>query len=104
MVSGKMEGIPVALMEAMATGLPVVASSISGIPELVKEGSTGWLVPPEDSVSLAEVFSRILADPIEACRRVNNGKILILNEFELATNVRKLASLFVETSLSRQAI
>jgi glycosyltransferase involved in cell wall biosynthesis len=102
--SGKMEGIPVALMEAMATGIPVVATSISGIPELVREGDTGWLVPPEDSVSLADAFSRIHAEPIEAYRRANNGKKLIVSEFELASNVRKLASLFVQTSLSRQAI
>jgi glycosyltransferase involved in cell wall biosynthesis len=99
-----MEGIPVALMEAMATGIPVVATSISGIPELVREGDTGWLVPPEDSVSLADAFSRIHAEPIEAYRRANNGKKLIVSEFELASNVRKLASLFVQTSLSRQAI
>ncbi len=101
-VSGKMEGIPVALMEAMATGIPVVATCISGIPELVKEGDTGWLVPPEDSASLADALSNIHSEPIEACRRAKNGKRLILDEFELATNVRKLASLFAQTSLSCQ--
>ncbi len=104
MSSGKMEGIPVALMEAMASGIPVVASSISGIPELVRDGETGWLVPPEDSLSLANVIARIYSEPIEAQRRADNGKILILNEFELTSNVRKLASLFAQTRLSRQII
>jgi glycosyltransferase involved in cell wall biosynthesis len=104
MSSGKMEGIPVALMEAMASGLPVVASSISGIPELVRDGETGWLVPPEDSLSLANAIARIYSEPNEAQRRAALGKKLVLNEFDLTSNVRKLASFFAQISLSRQAI
>jgi glycosyltransferase involved in cell wall biosynthesis len=101
--SGKMEGIPVALMEAMATGIPVVATSISGIPELVREGETGWLVPPEDSASLADIISHIHAEPTEACRRADNGKRLVLNEFEISSNVSKLASLIKQASVACQA-
>jgi colanic acid/amylovoran biosynthesis glycosyltransferase len=101
MTSGKMEGIPVALMEAMASGIPVVASSISGIPELVREGETGWLVPPEDSASLADVILRIHAEPTEACRRAKNGKRLVINEFELSSNVSKLAALFTQANVPR---
>ena len=103
MKSGKMEGIPVALMEAMATGIPVVATSISGIPELVREGETGWLVPTEDSASLADIISRIHAEPTEACRRAKNGKRWVLNEFELSSNVSNLASLIMQTSVNCQA-
>lgn len=51
---GDMEGIPVALMEAMAVGIPVVSTLHSGIPELIDAGKSGWLVPENDAAALAE--------------------------------------------------
>lgn len=98
--SGKMEGIPVALMEAMASNIPVVATSISGIPELVRNGDTGWLVPPEDVEALAGALSQIYGDPVEARRRAQSGRQWVLQEFELFSNVRKLSLLFSQSSLS----
>lgn len=98
--SGKMEGIPVALMEAMASGLPVVATCISGIPELVRNGDTGWLVPPEDVTAIADSLSQIYSGPAEARRRATSGKKWVLDEFELSLNARRLASLFAQTNLS----
>lgn len=92
--TGKMEGIPVALMEAMISGVPVVATSLSGVPELVRPGETGWLVPPEDVSTLAEVLSEIHRHPAEAERRAGLGRQWVMEEFELSSNVRKLASLF----------
>ncbi len=92
--TGKMEGIPVALMEAMASRIPVVATSISGVPELVRPGETGWLVPPEDAQALADALSEIYRDPVEAARRADLGQKWVVEEFELSSNVRKLASLF----------
>lgn len=53
--SGKMEGLPVVLMEALAVGLPVISTNISGIPEIVKPGVTGQLVPPANPTALAEI-------------------------------------------------
>ena len=98
--SGKMEGIPVALMEAMASGIPVVATCISGIPELVRNGDTGWLVPPEDVTAIADALSQIYSGPAEARRRAASGKKWVLEEFELSLNARRLASLFTQTNLS----
>ena len=92
--NGKMEGIPVALMEAMASRVPVVATSISGVPELVRNGETGWLVPPEDVGALADALCQIYTDSAEAERRAELGQKWVLEEFELSSNVRKLASLF----------
>lgn len=57
------EGMPNAVLEAMASGLPVVASRIAGNVELVEEGRTGWLVPPEDPAALAKALAAMLADP-----------------------------------------
>ena len=98
--SGKMEGIPVALMEAMASGIPVVATAISGIPELVRNGETGWLVPPGDPVALAEALVQIYNDPAEAQSRARAGRRWVLAEFELTSNAKKLSSLFAELNLS----
>jgi colanic acid/amylovoran biosynthesis glycosyltransferase len=98
--SGKMEGIPVALMEAMATGIPVVATSISGIPELVRNGDTGWLVPPENVDALADALSQIYRDPTEAYKRAQAGRRWVLDEFELSSNAKRLSSLFAQSSLS----
>jgi glycosyltransferase involved in cell wall biosynthesis len=92
--TGKMEGIPVALMEAMASRIPVVATSISGVPELVHPGETGWLVPPEDVGALADALSEIYRDPVEARRRAELGQKWVFEEFDLSSNVQKLASLF----------
>lgn len=92
--TGKMEGIPVALMEAMMSRIPVVATSISGVPELVRPGETGWLVPPEDVQALADVLEEIYHDPAEADQRAEQGYRWVLEEFELSSNVKKLASLF----------
>lgn len=91
--SGKMEGIPVALMEALASQLPVVATSISGIPELVQEGKTGVLVPPGDPEALAAGIETVYADPEGAARMAASGRQLVLQEFNLETNVHRLGAL-----------
>jgi len=57
------EGLPVVLMEAMATELPVVTSTINGIPELVKDGRNGYLLPPGRADLLADALARLAADP-----------------------------------------
>lgn len=67
------EGMPLVVLEAMAAGVPVVASRVSGIPEVVVDGETGWLVPPEDPVALARALGEVLADPEEARRRGEAG-------------------------------
>ena len=92
--SGKMEGIPVSIMEAFACGLPVVASHLSGIPELVRPGETGYLVPPENPPALAEALTRVYDNPEEAAQLAHNGRSLVLAEFELTKNVQKLSYLF----------
>lgn len=92
--SGKMEGIPVSLMEAMSCGLPVVATQLSGVPELVRPGETGTLVPPADARALAEALAQVHAMPVESLRLADAGRELVLREFDLQANVTRLAELF----------
>ncbi|MFQ5658141.1 MAG: GT4 family glycosyltransferase PelF [Candidatus Methylomirabilales bacterium] len=60
------EGVPVCLLEAMAAGVPVVATSVGGVPDLVMPGTTGFLIPPEDPQELSEAILNILRDSTRA--------------------------------------
>ncbi|MHB0970491.1 MAG: glycosyltransferase [Thermoanaerobaculia bacterium] len=88
--NNQMEGIPVALMEAMAAGVPVVATAISGIPELVEEGVTGTLVDPGNPRSLADAIRRLLADRDVALALAERGRERVAREFELQRTVGEL--------------
>ena len=68
------EGMPLVVLEAMEAGVPLVASRVSGIPEVVVDGETGWLVPPEDPAALAGALAEILTNPDEARRRGEAGR------------------------------
>ena len=81
---GQMEGIPVALMEAMAAGLPVVSTRLSGIPELVEDGEHGLLVRPDDPEALADAVARLLDDPDRARAMGRAGREKVDEEFSLA--------------------
>jgi colanic acid/amylovoran biosynthesis glycosyltransferase len=91
---GRREGIPVALMEAMAVGKPVVASQISGIPELVEDGQTGLLVPPGDAVALAQALERLFHDPMLRQQMSDAARKRIVDEFNLFTNADRLVAHF----------
>ena len=101
MPSGKMEGIPVALMEAMATGLPVVATSISGIPELVRNEETGYTLAPGDPRQLAACIKQVHRHPDQAVKRAQKARQLVLDEFNIEKNAQRLSHLFSK-SINRQ--
>jgi glycosyltransferase involved in cell wall biosynthesis len=90
---GKKEGIPVALMEALAAELPVIATSISGIPELLEDGRTGLLVPQRDSAAIANALLRIYENPSFGRRLAKAGREKVLREFNLERNVAALGEL-----------
>jgi len=60
------EGMPYVVLEAMIVGLPLVATAVGGIPEVVEDGVTGLLVPPRDPAALADAIARLLEDPARA--------------------------------------
>lgn len=91
---GRREGIPVVLMEAMASGVPVVASRISGIPELVEDGETGLLVEPRDAEGLADALARLIGDA-ELRRRLGAaGRMKVEREFDLKKSAVELSRRF----------
>lgn len=90
--SGKREGIPVVLMEAMGSGLPVVASRLSGIPELVTDDVDGILVPPGDPAALADALARLAADSDLRGRLGAAGRETVLRDFDVDRNAATLAS------------
>ena len=93
MPRGDREGIPVALMEAMAVGLPVVSSRLSGIPELVESGRTGILVPPRDVKGLANALQQLYEEPNLRHCMGKAGREKVLNEFNLKKSAALLADL-----------
>jgi glycosyltransferase involved in cell wall biosynthesis len=94
MPDGKMEGIPVSLMEALACAVPVVATNLSGVPELVQDGQTGRLVPPADAAALALALQNVYKSPESAFATAVAGRKHVLNAFQLQPNVAELAALF----------
>ncbi|HSA55640.1 MAG TPA: glycosyltransferase, partial [Gemmatimonadaceae bacterium] len=90
---GWMEGIPVALMEAMASGCAVISSRLSGIPELVESGVTGMLVEPGDAGALADAIRAVASDPGRARRLGAGGRARVDAAFRLDRTVTELLSL-----------
>lgn len=87
---GNMDGIPVALMEAMACGTPVVSTAVSGIPELVENENTGLMVPPRDPVSLARAIRRLHTDPALRQRCIEGAVRRIRSEFDAGSEGEKI--------------
>jgi colanic acid/amylovoran biosynthesis glycosyltransferase len=94
--NGYMDGIPVALMEAMATGVPVIASRLSGIPELVCDGDTGLLVPSCRADAIHDAILRCWDEPARAAQRAVRARQIVERDYDVNRNARRLAALFEE--------
>ncbi len=88
------EGMPNVVLEAMAAGLPVIATRVHGTQELVDDGETGWLVPPEDSVALAAALENALSSPSERKRRSQQAQMLAAKTFRWDSVVQQYDDLF----------
>jgi glycosyltransferase involved in cell wall biosynthesis len=90
---GDRDGIPNVLVEAMAAGLPVVSTTVSGIPELVHDGENGLLVPPEDPTALADAIARLGKDSALRERLAEQGPVTVARDFDALSNARRMAAL-----------
>lgn len=92
--SGDRDGIPNVILESLLSEVPVVASAVAGIPEVIRDGGTGWLVAPGQPAALAQAVLAALADPGEAKRRAAHGHALVTREFNSERNYTRLKQLF----------
>jgi glycosyltransferase involved in cell wall biosynthesis len=97
------EGLPNAILEAMAAGRPVVASAVGGVPDVVTDGVTGLLVPPEDPAALAAALTRLADDPALADRMGVAARRAAETDFSFERMVDACERLYVE-ELARRAL
>lgn len=97
---GNRDGLPTVLIEAMAMGVPVVSTPVTGIPEIVRHDETGHIVPESSPQELAESIKQLIHDRESAQQMARAGRELIESQFNLRTNVGELRELFQETSVA----
>lgn len=98
---GRREGIPVALMEGMATGAAVIASRLSGIPELIQDDVNGLLTEPGDAESIAAALLKLASDDDERIRLATVGRQTVLERFDLAANTQRVLDEIMNSSAER---
>jgi glycosyltransferase involved in cell wall biosynthesis len=86
--------IPNVILEAMAMGLPVVTTSTTAVPELIEDGETGLLVPPNDAVALADAIERLITDSELHTRLAAGARVRVEERFDISKNVAAYAELF----------
>ena len=90
------EGVSLALLEAMAAGLPVIATAVGGLPEVVQDGDNGLLIPPRDSAALAAALERLLTDPALVRRLGANARTLVREHYSLDRLGREIKEIYGE--------
>lgn len=97
-ISSIYEGTTLTVFEAMATGTPVVATTVDGVEEVIEDGATGMLVPPKDAASIAEVVTDLLTNPDRA-RLLSERAEQAVKQYDVRTSMRRIENLY-ETVLS----
>lgn len=88
------EGLPVVLLEAMASGCPVIASDVGGVGELIKDGVSGMLVPPMNASELAAILQRVLSDDGYRAALARRGLAVVQETFSLQAMARSYEDLY----------
>jgi colanic acid/amylovoran biosynthesis glycosyltransferase len=96
--SGNTEGLPITVVEALASGLPVVATRHAGIPEAVVDGVCGFLVPERDAGTLAERILEVVHDDTGWKAMSDAGREIAQRDFDLAAQTKKLEAIYTEVA------
>jgi glycosyltransferase involved in cell wall biosynthesis len=98
------EGMPNAVLEAMAAGKPVVATEVGGVPELVLHGETGILLPPRDPDALARAILDLCTDPVKARTMGEAGRVRVQEHFSIASMLEKTERLYQELLATKRLL
>jgi glycosyltransferase involved in cell wall biosynthesis len=98
------EGLPQSILQAMASGIPVVATKVGGVPEIVFHEKTGILVQPGDFESLSNGIIRLLKDHVLREQIINNARELVINEHTLTRMLDKTESLYNDLFLRKRKL
>ena len=90
------ESFPRVPLEAMAMGVPVVATTVGGIPESVSDGETGILVPPGDGAAIRDALVRLVDDPALRKRMGETGRRRVREQFSIEANIARTEALYLE--------
>jgi glycosyltransferase involved in cell wall biosynthesis len=96
-LSSFVEGVPVSAMEAMAIGVPVIATNVAGTSELIEDGLTGLLVRPSDSGALADAIARMIGDHSFRILTAENGRKKVSEEFDIEQEAVKLREYLLQS-------
>jgi glycosyltransferase involved in cell wall biosynthesis len=102
LLSSRNEGSPVALIEALANGVPVVSTDVGGVRSVVQEGVSGYLVPPGASTAMAEAIWRLLTDPSGSREMGAAGRAYVTSRFDQTRLVNDIRSLYAHLLAQRQ--
>ena len=91
---GNRDGLPTVLLEAMALGTPCVSTDVTGIPEVIRDGKTGLMVPQRDPATLASALERLLANPSLRVELATRARRLIEKEFDIHRNAARIRDTF----------
>ena len=101
--ASRQEGLPIAILEGMASGLPLVATTVGEVPTVVVDGRTGILVPPEDPARLADAMIQLLRDPARRTQMGAAGRQLIRDKFSADTMTSAYLEVYEEALATRPA-
>jgi glycosyltransferase involved in cell wall biosynthesis len=99
-LSSYLEGLGTSVLDAQAAGIPVVATAVGGVPEMIEDGVTGWLVPPRDPEALAAAVEDALARPAEAARRAAAARRTV-ERFAISRTVALTEAAYAEVLAER---
>jgi glycosyltransferase involved in cell wall biosynthesis len=101
-LTSRNEGTPVTILEAMAAGVPVAATAVGGVPDVISDGRTGWLVPAQDSIAMVAAWKSILGDPARSQRIAQQAQADVQMRFSQAHMIEDISALY-KRLMSRKA-